>query len=115
VGVVTYEDRALTSRFAHCLAHRAEDMIQRFALDLRCPKRVPGIDPGDLEGAGIDARTGKGLDMGRNGLARKQSTVDIHVNHDGADFEQRIGGGLEASGLDIDHDRQEAAEAVSDP
>ena len=37
-----------------------------------------------------------------------------HLDQHRGDLEQRVGLRIEAAGLDVDHDRQEAAEAVGD-
>jgi hypothetical protein len=46
--------------------------------------------------------------MGRTG---HEQAVSIHADHDCGDLEERVPLGVEARGLDINDDRQKAAEA----
>ena len=38
----------------------------------------------------------------------------VHAHDDGRDFEQRVALDVEAAGLDVDDDREEAAETLGD-
>src|SRR3546814_15326023 len=52
--------------------------------------------------------------MREAGLATKQLAVLVDTENDRRNFQQRVGLRVEAAGLDVDHDWQEAAKAVAD-
>ena len=77
-------------------------------------QRVVRVDAVDRERGRVDARAVKRLHVIAQGRSRAQFAAGRHLDEDRSQFEQCVGGRIEAAGLDVDHDRQEAAEAVPD-
>ena len=70
------------------------------------------VDAGDFHRARIELGSRKRLDMrGDDGLGVDEAVI-AHAHDDRRDFEQRVALAIEAAGLDVDDDRQEAAEAL---
>jgi len=51
--------------------------------------------------------------MTGDGFQARHDALLVHLQGDGGDFQQGIGLGIEAGGLDIDHDRQETTKSFT--
>ena len=115
-GVVSDQDRAPAVIAAHGMADFAKDPLQGVALGQRRPQRMKGIDARDRQRGWVQAAALEGPARGTRCVAPRRSVPSpIHVDEHRGDLEQRIGGGVKAAGLDVDRDRQVAAQAALHP
>ena len=92
-------------------AHGAEYALQGIALIDGRTQRMPRIDLVDLQRCRIEPRIFEWPHVIGMRFAATQSAIGIDLDQHRSDLQQRIGAGLKAARLDIDHHRQEAAEA----
>ena len=110
-GIVADEDRAPALVGAHRVADLAEDSLQRVAFGQRRAQRMVRIDAGDRQRRRIEARAREGLHVVVVGGTAAQRAVGVHVDEHRRNLQQRVGRGVKAAALHIDHHRQVAAEA----
>ena len=104
------EDGAAALVSAHRMAHLAEDSLQGVAFRQRRAQRVMRVDAGDRQCRRIESAAGEGLHVKMVRRAAPQHPLGVHVDEHDCDFEQRIGGSVEAAALHVDRYRQVTAE-----
>ncbi|MNQ63585.1 hypothetical protein D3C85_779710 [compost metagenome] len=77
----------------------------------RHAQRVIELDPGEIQGRLFDIGAGEGLDAEEQGVFGVEEAAFIHADGGGGDFQQGVGGAVEAAGFHIHDDRQVAAKA----
>lgn len=70
------------------------------------------LDAGEFQRGRLDVGAFEGLDAEEVGVFREQEAFLVHADSGRGDFQQRVGGRVEAAGLDVHHYRQVAAEAA---
>ena len=111
VRVVAHQDRALAAVLAHRRAHRREHVVQRLVLAFGETEGMVEVDAGDLQRLRIDVGTGGRHHVRAGAFAEHVAAGRVQVDRAHRDLQQRVPVPVEAAGLDIDHHRQEAAEA----
>ena len=87
-------------------------MFERELFIERGAERMRRVDAGDFECTRVDVRAGKRHDVGRHRLATHDIADRIHHDRHCRDFQQCIAVGVETASLDVDHDREKAAETL---
>src|SRR5690606_17259341 len=87
---------------------------QRVGLVERRPQRAVPTDARSLKGSRVEGYAREGRHEVARLLGRLEVAARVHAYQHGGDLEQRIRCGIEAAGLDIDDDRQKAAEPLRD-
>ena len=113
-GVVADENRARAFLLFLVGADFVEEALRRFVFVIGRAQRVVGVDAGDFQRFGVDVGAGKGVDVVVDGVGAAKTLVFVEVDQHGGEFEQRVFFGVKAAGLDVNDDRQEAAEALAD-
>ena len=84
---------------------------ERVLFRQRRAQRMKRIDAVHRERSGFEVRAFERPHMIGVRFAALQASVRAELDHDRGDFQQRIGGAIEAAGFDVDDHRQELAEA----
>ncbi len=113
-GIVSHQDGAPAIVLFHGLAHRCEDALQGLPFRQRHAKGVPGIDAVELQRLGIEVGAFEGLHVTAHGVAGVEKPRFVHLDDDGGDLKQRIGGGIEPGCLHVHHHGKEAAKTLVD-
>ena len=109
-GVVTDQDRTLAAVVPHGFADIAEHALQGIPFVDRRTQRVIRVDAVDGQRCRIEIGTFEGLDVETDRRTTFELPGVAKFDQHGGDLEQCISLGIEATGLDIDDDRQKAAE-----
>ena len=112
VGVVRRQDGALTALALDFLAHQPEQLADRDVLRHAISSRMVQVDAGDFQGGRLDFRVRVGDHLPAMTAGHDQA-VGLELEGQGGNFQQRVGGGVETAGLQIQHHRQIAAKARS--
>ncbi len=72
-----------------------------------------GINAGYAQRGRVQPRSGEGLHVEAVSGAARQRAAGVHVDENGGNLQQRIGARIEATGLNIDHHGQKAAETAA--
>ena len=112
---MTDEDRPGAFRIAYSAAHLAKQLSQRLLFRYRRAQRVMRVDSSDRQRRRVEPRAMKRLHVIAQRRARSQRAERRHLDHHCRELEQCVRCRVETTGLDIDHDGQETAEAMCDP
>ncbi len=74
-------------------------------------QRVIELDPGEFQGCRLDVGTFERFDPEEVGVLGEHETIFVHADGGRGDFQQGIGGRVEATGFYVDDNRQVAAKA----
>ncbi len=108
-AVMADQDRPLAAVGFQRFAQTTEDFRQRVLFSDGHAQRVIELDPGEVQRRLFDIGPDEGLDPEEMGVVRVEKTLLVHGDGGGGDFQQGIGGAVEAAGLDIHNHRQVAA------
>ncbi len=111
-AVVPDQDRPLAAIGLERLTDTTEDLAQRLLFTHSHAQRVIQLDAGEIQRRLLDIGPGERFDTEEIGVLRKQQTLLVHADGDRGNFQQGIGGRIEATGLDIHHHRQVATETT---
>ncbi|MCY1178382.1 hypothetical protein D9M73_187290 [compost metagenome] len=109
-AVMPDQDRPFATVGLEGLAHAAEDIVQGRLFTHRHAQRVIELDPGEFQGCRFDVRAFERLDTEKVGVIRVNKTLFIHGDGGRGDFQQGVGGGVEATGFYVDDNRQVTTE-----
>ena len=90
----------------------SENDVQRLALRLRIAKGMADIDSGDLHRFRVEYRTRERIHVRADRLAQTEDAVGVEPDRHGSDLEKGMPVAIEAAGLDIHHDGEEATKAI---
>ena len=110
-AVVAHQNGAFAAIGFDRLAQAAEDFAERMLFADRLAQRVIQLDAGKLQGGLLDIGAFEGLDTEEVGVLRIEEAAFVHADDGRGDLQQRVSGGIETAGLDIDHYRQVTAKA----
>ena len=114
MGVVAHQDGPLAALFLDLAAHQAKDLGERQVFRLRGPKRVVGIDAGEIQRRLFDVGTVKRRHIEAVDGMKPQLATVIHAHKSRGNLQNGVGGRAKAARLQIHDYRQKTAEALLD-
>jgi hypothetical protein len=109
--VVAHQHGPAAFLHLHGITHLGEDAPERVLLRDGGPQRVPRVDAVDGERGRLEIRAFERAHVVRVRFAATQAAVRPELDQHRGDFQQRVGGAVEAAGLHVDDHGQEGAEA----